>query len=168
MREDELDDLKDALQSFFSSLAAAIPKAKSPADLKDLIERFGRRIRAMKEFGADVSCINFMLGRLADFGDEWAKIEEEAQPRLPMNMINSLEAELKEIQREKATKASQSQECKEKADQHKSRSARRTRFSLRAASEGRSSFSNRAFIVNNVTSNNEKIRSWMHAPHPSS
>lgn len=125
MREDELDDLKDALQSFFSSLAAAIPKAKSPADLKDLIERFGRRIRAMKEFGADVSCINFLLGRLADFGDEWAKIEEEAQPRLPMNMINSLEAELKEIQREKATKASQSQECKEKADQHKSRSASR-------------------------------------------
>lgn len=123
LEEEQLEDLKEALESFFSSLISAIKKAASPQELKRLVSRFGRRIQSVQDLGANVSCISFMLGRLAYFGDEWAKLEENAAPRLPVNLINSKEAELEEIRSEKAAKSSSSQECKQKADQFELESA---------------------------------------------
>ena len=105
---------------FFSSPINAIKKACSPQELKRLIGRFERRIPSVQDLGADVSCISEKLGRLADFGDEWARHEEEAAPRLPTNLINSKEAELEEILNETAVKSGQSQERKQRMDEQES------------------------------------------------
>ncbi|KAL6010112.1 hypothetical protein ACLOJK_000543 [Asimina triloba] len=98
LEEEQLEDLQNALRTFYSTLADAIKEARSPVKLPRLVMRFERHIRSLHELGADVSCVSFMLNRLAGFGREWAQLEEYDMPCLPMDIINLKEAKLKEIE----------------------------------------------------------------------
>lgn len=63
----------------------------------------GRRINTLGSAGADASCVSFfLLGRLADFADEWENLEKEAEPRLPLNAINAAKTELERIEKAEA------------------------------------------------------------------
>lgn len=97
-----MDILKMLLQSFFSALAEGIRKADTPESLRDLLPIFGRRRNTLGSAGADASFVSFLLGRLADFADEWENLEKEAEPRLPLNAINAAKTELERIDKAEA------------------------------------------------------------------
>ena len=110
LNEEQLEDLMSALHGLLSDVASAIKKAGTPQGLQRLVRRFELRIGPVQFIGADLACVSSMLGQLAAFGDDWAKLEADAAPRLPVNTIASKGAELKEIDAERAKNLNLSEE----------------------------------------------------------
>ena len=109
LEEEQLEDLKEGLRPFFSSLVEALEKASSPRDLRRLVDRFRKRIKSLSCLGANLSCMSAMLDRLASFGEEWARLEENAAPQAPVKAIESKEAELERIRKAKADRVNTSE-----------------------------------------------------------